>query len=77
MKNIKFYNTYMFISLFTRNIIDLYSVVLLYQNGISLNNIIGIYAIVYFIGIFISFISLKLGNIIGYKYILIIFGLLL
>ena len=72
MKNIKFYNTYMFISLFTRNIIDLYSVVLLYQNGISLNNIIGIYAIVYFIGIFISFISLKLGNIIGYKYILII-----
>ena len=71
MKNIKFYNIYMFISSFTRNIIDLYSVVLLYQNGISLNNIIGIYAITYFIGIFISTISLKLGNKIGYKYILI------
>ena len=65
MKNIKFYNIYMFISSFTRNIIDLYSVVLLYQNGISLNNIIGIYAITYFIGIFISTISLKLGNKIG------------
>ena len=71
MKNIKFYNIYMFISSFTQNIIDLYSVVLLYQNGISLNNIIGIYAITYFIGIFISTISLKLGNKIGYKYILI------
>lgn len=72
MKNIKFYNIYMFISLFTRNIIDLYSVVLLYQNGLSINNIIGIYAMTYFIGIFISDISLKLGNKIGYKYILII-----
>ena len=72
MKNIKFYNIYMFVSSFTRNIIDLYSVILLYQNGLSINNIIGIYAITYFIGIFISVISLKLGNKIGYKYILII-----
>ena len=71
MKNIKSYNIYMFISSFTRNIIDIYSVVLLYQNGISLNNIIGIYAITYFIGSYISTLSIKIGNRIGFKYILI------
>lgn len=71
MKNIKKYNIYIFISSFVRNIIDLYSVVLLYQNGFSINNIIGIYAITYFIGSYISTISLELGNKIGYKYILI------
>lgn len=71
MKNIKSYNIYLFISSFTRNIIDIYSVILLYQNGFSVNNIIGIYAITYFIGSYISTISLKLGNKTGYKYILI------
>lgn len=71
MKNIKSYNTYMFISSFTRNIIDIYSVVLLYQNGFSVNNIIGIYAITYFLGSFISTMSIKIGNTIGFKYILI------
>ena len=71
MKNIKSYNIYMFISSFTRNIIDIYSVILLYQNGLSINTIIGIYAIIYFTGSYISTISLKLGNKIGYKYILI------
>ena len=71
MKNIKSYNIYMFISSFTRNIIDIYSIILLYQNGLSINTIVGIYAITYFIGSYISTISLKLGNKIGYKYILI------
>lgn len=71
MKNIKSYNMYMFISTITRNIIDIYSVILLYQQGISINNIIGIYAIVYFIGSYISTLSIKIGNHIGFKYILI------
>jgi len=71
MKNIKFYNIYMFVSAFTRNIIDIYSVVLLYQKGFSINNIVGIYAIIYFIGSYISTISLKIGNHLGFKYILI------
>lgn len=71
MKNIKSYNIYMFISTLTRNIIDIYSVVLLYQNGFSINTIIGIYAITYFIGSYISTISIYLGNKIGFKYILI------
>lgn len=71
MKNLKFYNIYIFISSFTRNIIDIYSVVLLYKNNFSINDIIGIYAITYFIGSFISTISIKLGNSYGFKYILI------
>lgn len=71
MKNLKFYNIYMFISSFTRNIIDIFSVVLLYKNNFSINNIIGIYAITYFIGSYISTLSIKIGNYIGYKYILI------
>ena len=72
MKNIKTYNIYMFISTLTRNIIDIYSVVLLYQKGFSIQDIIGIYAITYFIGSCISTLSIKFGNKIGYKYILIL-----
>lgn len=71
MKNIKFYNIYMFISTFTRNIIDLYSVVYLYKLYPSVKTIIGIYSLIYFLGIFVSYLSIKLGNKVGYKYILI------
>ena len=71
MKNIKFYNIYMFISTFTRNIIDIYSVIYLYKLYPSIKTIIGIYILVYFLGIFISYLSIKLGNKVGYKYILI------
>ena len=71
MKNIKFYNIYMFISTFTRNIIDLYSVVYLYKLYPSVKTIIGIYSLIYFLGIFISYLSIKLGNKVGNKYILI------
>lgn len=61
----------MFISTFTRNIIDLYSVIYLYKLYPSIKTIIGIYILVYFLGIFISYLSIKLGNKVGYKYILI------
>ena len=71
MKNLKYYNLYMFVSTLTRNIIDIYSVVLLYKNGFTINDIIGIYAITYFIGSYISTLSIKIGNHIGFKYILI------
>ena len=72
MKNLKNYNKYIFISTFTRNIIDIYSVIYLYQQKISIEKIIYIYALVYFFGSFVSAMSLKIGNRIGYKYILII-----
>lgn len=71
MKTIKNYNIYIFISTFTRNIIDIYSIIYLYKKGIDIKNIICIYTLIYFLGIFISTISIKIGNILGYKYILI------
>ena len=70
MKNTKKYNIYIFISTFTRNIVDIYSVIFLYQKGLSIKSIIAIYAITYFIGTFISSLSIRLGNKFGYKYIL-------
>ena len=72
MKTIKNYNIYIFISTFTRNIIDIYSIIYLYQKGLSIKEIISIYALTYFIGYFISMMSITIGNRIGYKYILII-----
>lgn len=72
MKNTKYYNIYIFIVTLTRSIIDIYSVVYLYKQGISIKNIIYIYILIYFLGYFISNLSIKIGNIIGYKYILIL-----
>ncbi len=71
MKTIRNYNIYIFISTFVRNIIDVYSVIYLYQKGISIKEIISIYALTYFLGYFISYLSIILGNKVGYKYILI------
>ncbi len=71
MKSIKKYNAYIFISTFTRNIIDIYSVVYLYQKGLNIKEIIFIYAMCYFLGPIISYLSITIGNKIGYKYILI------
>ena len=72
MKNIKIYNIYIFISTFTRNIIDIYSVIYLYKQGISIKNILAIYANIYLLGSLISKLSITIGNKIGYKYILIL-----
>ena len=72
MKNLKKYNTYMFISTFTRNIIDIYSVIYLYQKYNNIRVVLGIYIIIYFLGAFISTISIKISNKIGSKYILIL-----
>ena len=71
MKTIKNYNIYIFMSTFTRNIIDVYSVIYLYKFGFSFNDIIIIYAYIYFFGYFISNLCIRIGNKIGYKYILI------
>jgi len=71
MKNIKNYYTYIFISTLTRNIVDVYSVVYLYKLGFSVKNIVLTYIIAYFLGIYLSKLSITLGNKIGYKYILI------
>ena len=72
MKNIKNYYIYLFISTIMRNIIDVYSVIYLYQMGLLVKDIIFIYMLVYFLGIYLSKLSLTIGNKIGYKYILMI-----
>lgn len=72
MKTIRNYNIYIFISTFVRNIIDVYSVIYLYQKGISIKAIISIYTLTYFLGYFISYLSITVGNKVGYKYILIL-----
>ena len=72
MKTIKNYNIYIFISTFTRNIIDVYSVVYLYKLSFTVSEIVSIYAFVYFLGYFFSYLSIIIGNKIGYKYILMI-----
>ncbi len=76
MKTIKNYYLFIFITTLTRNIIDIYSVIYLYQKNISLKNIIAIYALIYFLGSFITKYSMLLGNKIGYKYILILSSLI-
>lgn len=70
MKTIKNYTIFLFITTMTRNIIDIYSIIYLYQKSFSIKSIIGTYVLVYFIGIFISRYSILIGNKIGYKYIL-------
>lgn len=72
MKNIKYYNTYIFISTFARNIIDIYSVVYLYQKYSSIKTITMMYVLIYLMGALISTISIKWANKIGSKYILIL-----
>jgi len=71
MKDHKKYNLFLFLSTFSRNIIDIYSIIYLYQKFLNIKDILIIYIIVYFLGIFISSFSLKLGNRYGYKYPLI------
>ena len=70
MKTIRNYNLYIFISTITRNIIDIYSVIYFYKQGITIKEIIAIYTLTYFLGFFISPISIKVGAKVGYKYIL-------
>lgn len=69
MKNTRYYNLFIFISNFIRSIIDVYSVLFLYNKGFSVRNIIYIYILIYFMGVFFSRYSLVIGNRIGYKYI--------
>lgn len=72
MKNQKSYYLFIFFSTFSRNIIDIYSVIYLYQRFNSVHKIMLIYLLVYLLGIFISTLTLKLGNCYGHKYFLIL-----
>lgn len=71
MKNQRFYYLFIFFSTFSRNIIDIYSVIFLYQKFNDIKIVVYIYMLVYFLGSIISTFSLLIGNKYGYKYLLI------
>ena len=68
MTNKNIYNTFLFLSNLTRNLIEVYSVIILYNKGYTISNILFFLLIVYFIAITSNYISLK----INYKISLII-----
>jgi len=76
MSDIKKFNLFILISTISRNIIEVFSSVLLYKMGYSIKDIMLFYLVMYITAIFINIISLRLVNIINYKYILIISSLI-
>lgn len=72
MKNNKTYQIFLFLSTFTRGLVEVFSLVLLYQKGISLSNILWFLFFMYTFGIFVNYLSLRYS----YKIILIISSLL-
>lgn len=72
MDNKKKYNIFILFSTLSRNIVEIFSSVLLYKMGYTYQNIILFYIIIYLVGAFTSIITMYLTNIIKSKYILII-----
>lgn len=72
MTNIKRYNIFILLSTIARNIVEVFSSVLLYQMGYSVREILLFFVILYLVGALTSTIIIYLTNIIKPKYILII-----
>ena len=72
MSNIKKYNLFIMISTIARNIVEVFSSVLLYKMGYSLKEILLFFTILYFVGGIISAIVIYLTKYINAKYILIL-----
>ncbi len=72
MANKKRYNIFILISMFARNIVEVFSSVILYEKGFTLKDILLFYSILYVAGILVSIVSLYLGKKIKQKNILII-----
>lgn len=68
MKSNKIYNIFLFLSTFTRNLVNIFSLVLLYKKGYTINNLLFFLFIMYLTGILVNYFSLK----IYYKVVLII-----
>lgn len=71
MTNIKKYNIFILLSTIARNIVEVFSSVLLYKMGYSLKEILLFFSILYFIGAITSTLVIYLTRIINAKYILI------
>lgn len=72
MTNIKKYNIFILLSTLSRNIVEVFSIVLLYKIGYTLKEILLFYSIVYLTGAITSITSIYLIKIIKPKYLLII-----
>lgn len=72
MTNIKRYNIFILLSTIARNIVEIFSSVLLYKMGYNIREILIFYTILYLVGVVTSIITIYLSNIIKPKYILII-----
>ena len=72
MSNIKKYKLFIMISTIARNIVEVFSSVLLYKMGYSLKEILLFFTILYFVGGIISVIVIYLTKYINAKYILIL-----
>ena len=70
MNNIKRYNLFILFSTIARNIVEVFSSVLLYKIGYSFREILLFYSILYFTGMITSIGSIYLTKIIKPKYIL-------
>jgi len=68
MNKQKTYNIFLFLSTFTRSLVEVFSLVLLYKKGYSLNNLIFFLFLQYTVGILVNYLSLK----IYYKTVLVI-----
>ena len=67
MKKSRSYHIFLFLSTFTRGLVEVFSLVLLYKKGFSIANIFFFLFVMYTIGILVNYISLRLS----YKIILI------
>lgn len=76
MKKLTLYNIFLFLSNISRNIVEIFSFVYLYQKGYKIKNILLFYSIYYLVGVFISYITVYLTKYIKRKVLLIISGLL-
>lgn len=72
MTNIKRYNIFILLSTLARNVVEIFSSVLLYQMGYTLKEILLFFTILYLVGAITSIITIYLTKIIKPKYILII-----
>ena len=72
MTNIKRYNIFILLSTIARNVVEIFSSVLLYKFGYSIKEILIFFTILYLVGAITSIITIYLTNILKSKYILII-----
>ena len=76
MTNMKRYNIFILLSTMARNVVEIFSSVLLYKFGYSIKEILLFFTILYFVGAVTSVITIYLTKVIKPKFILIISSLI-